>query len=186
MKHRDGDDNDIKVGIVSDRQRKKNGSLAEDKVLVTCTSTAVAAEAAGEFGSESDDDIVLLKKKQPTGLTIPNSQIDAGQHASRLKFVSSAAINDPKPLLKLKFKNPYFEQHSSWASRGEEENPVKGQRSKRKRPSTTEKVDASAGEEDGSAKLTDKEMEANWILQKLGKDAIGKRVEVHHPSDNSW
>jgi hypothetical protein len=29
-------------------------------------------------------------------------------------------------------------------------------------------------------------MEANWILKKLGKDAIGKRVEVHQPSDNSW
>jgi hypothetical protein len=29
-------------------------------------------------------------------------------------------------------------------------------------------------------------MEANWILKKLGYDAIGKRVEVHQPSDNSW
>jgi hypothetical protein len=33
----------------------------------------------------------------------------------------------------------------------------------------------------------DSEMtEANRILKKLGKDAIGKRVEVHQPSDNSW
>ncbi|CBI24915.3 unnamed protein product, partial [Vitis vinifera] len=29
-------------------------------------------------------------------------------------------------------------------------------------------------------------MDANWILKKLGKDAIGKRVEVHQSSDNSW
>ncbi|KAF7831738.1 Histone-lysine N-methyltransferase 2B isoform A [Senna tora] len=29
-------------------------------------------------------------------------------------------------------------------------------------------------------------MDANWILMKLGKEAIGKRVEVHQTSDNSW
>ncbi|KAL0379873.1 UNVERIFIED_CONTAM: hypothetical protein Sangu_0051600 [Sesamum angustifolium] len=28
--------------------------------------------------------------------------------------------------------------------------------------------------------------DANWILQKLGKDAAGKRVEIHQPSNNSW
>nr|GMD36590.1 histone-lysine N-methyltransferase 2C-like isoform X2 [Ipomoea batatas] len=32
----------------------------------------------------------------------------------------------------------------------------------------------------------DELMDANWILQKLGKDAIGKRVEVHEPSNNTW
>ncbi|GKB49213.1 hypothetical protein Tco_0899966 [Tanacetum coccineum] len=29
-------------------------------------------------------------------------------------------------------------------------------------------------------------MDANWIIQKLGKHAIGKIVEVHQPSNNSW
>ncbi|KAG9133854.1 hypothetical protein Leryth_017935 [Lithospermum erythrorhizon] len=32
----------------------------------------------------------------------------------------------------------------------------------------------------------DEIMDANWILQKLGKVAIGKRVEVHQATDNSW
>ncbi|WMV10811.1 hypothetical protein MTR67_004196 [Solanum verrucosum] len=32
----------------------------------------------------------------------------------------------------------------------------------------------------------DKFLYANWILQKLGKDAKGKRVEVHHSSDNAY
>ncbi|KAG5587093.1 hypothetical protein H5410_047527 [Solanum commersonii] len=32
----------------------------------------------------------------------------------------------------------------------------------------------------------DEFLEANWILQKLGKNAKGKRVEVHHSSDNTW
>ncbi|KAL2514446.1 hypothetical protein Fot_28417 [Forsythia ovata] len=29
-------------------------------------------------------------------------------------------------------------------------------------------------------------MDANWILQNLGKDSAGKRVEIHQPSNNSW
>lgn len=29
-------------------------------------------------------------------------------------------------------------------------------------------------------------MDSNWILLKLDKGAIGKRVEVHQPSNNSW
>ncbi|XP_076952187.1 uncharacterized protein LOC143625836, partial [Bidens hawaiensis] len=40
-----------------------------------------------------------------------------------------------KPLLKLKFKNPYGDDQSSWGSPGEDDKScVKGQRSKRKRP----------------------------------------------------
>ena len=161
--------------------------------MATCsTSPAIAVKAVREVRPESDDEDILLKKKQSTSSNTVNLQTDGGHHTSRLKFVSSAAFSDPKPLLKLKFKNPYFEQRSCWASQGEDENPVKGQRSKRKRPSTTEKVDAGSGEEEKSAThhlktpLTDQEMEANWILQKLGKNAIGKRVEVHRSSDNSW
>jgi hypothetical protein len=29
-------------------------------------------------------------------------------------------------------------------------------------------------------------VDAEWILKKLGRDAIGKRVEVHEGSVNSW
>jgi hypothetical protein len=32
----------------------------------------------------------------------------------------------------------------------------------------------------------DEVMDANWILRKLGKDAIGKRIEVHQASDGKW
>jgi len=103
---------------------------------------------------------------------------------------ASNSFDDPKPLLKLKFKNPYFEQRSSWAAQGvEENNTVKGQRSKRKRLS----IEKSAGNQEDEShaqqsekKSIDEVMDANWILQKLGKDAVGKRVEVHQPSDNSW
>ncbi|KAK9283559.1 hypothetical protein L1049_011807 [Liquidambar formosana] len=110
---------------------------------------------------------------------------------SRTPSVSHSLLKDSKPSLKLKFKNPYLENQSSWVPHGEEEkSSVKGQRSKRKRPSplmekTTLKDDEdfSQLEQDNSM---DEIMDANWILKKLGKDAIGKRVEIHQPSDNSW
>ncbi|KAK1305483.1 hypothetical protein QJS10_CPA10g00205 [Acorus calamus] len=99
---------------------------------------------------------------------------------------SDALSKDPKPLLKLKFKSPYFENQSSWVSWGEEErSSIKGQRSKRKRPSPSvreNKTDAHSHHKNPKNEV----MEANWILQKLGKDAIGKRVEVHQSSDNTW
>lgn len=100
-------------------------------------------------------------------------------------------LRDSKPLLKLKFKNPYHENQSSWAPLGEDEkSSVKGQRSKRKRPSpfkdkTSTREDEDVSQQHGDDTM-DEIMDANWILQKLGKDAIGKRVEVHQPSDNSW
>ncbi|KAF6168361.1 hypothetical protein GIB67_018201 [Kingdonia uniflora] len=91
---------------------------------------------------------------------------------------------DHKPLLKLKFKNP-------WASQSEEDkSSIKGQRSKRKRPSPSlEKSHVVEDEDDAEASQenpTKDVMEANWILKKLGKDAIGKIVEVHQSSDSSW
>ncbi|KAK9068883.1 hypothetical protein SSX86_012999 [Deinandra increscens subsp. villosa] len=83
-----------------------------------------------------------------------------------------------KPLLKLKFKNPYGDDQSSWASPGEDDkNCVKGQRSKRKRPPPPMKE---------GKDTTSEIMDANWIIQKLGKHAIGKIVEVHQPSNNTW
>jgi hypothetical protein len=29
-------------------------------------------------------------------------------------------------------------------------------------------------------------LDDNWILMKLGKDAVGKRVEVYQPFDTTW
>ncbi|KAJ0735213.1 putative [histone H3]-lysine(4) N-trimethyltransferase chromatin regulator PHD family [Helianthus annuus] len=87
-----------------------------------------------------------------------------------------------KPLLKLKFKNPYGDDRSSWASPGEDDKScVKGQRSKRKRPPAPSPPPPASMKED-----KDTIMDAKWIIQKLGKHAIGKIVEVHQPSNNSW
>ncbi|XP_023752591.1 uncharacterized protein LOC111900919 [Lactuca sativa] len=88
-----------------------------------------------------------------------------------------------KPLLRLKFKNPYSENQTSWGASGEDDKScVKGQRSKRKRPSSYGKED----EDEDDMMMDDDIMDANWIIQKLGKDAIGKKVEVHQPLNNTW
>ncbi|KAF5180183.1 Histone-lysine n-methyltransferase [Thalictrum thalictroides] len=109
---------------------------------------------------------------------------------------------DPKPLLKLKFKNPYLDNRSSWVSQEEEKSLVKGQRSKRKRPEKNEVREEEGEEEEGEEgeEVEEEEaniqvnqdspvkevMDANWILKKLGKDAIGKRVEVQQQPSSSW
>ncbi|KAL2939909.1 Histone-lysine N-methyltransferase 2B [Bienertia sinuspersici] len=99
-----------------------------------------------------------------------------------------ASLKDSRPLLRLKFKTPY---PGSWVPNSEEERgSVKGQRSKRKRPSSAVEKPKHQEQEDVTEaqdeNLMNEIMDANWILKKLGKDAIGKRVEVHQPSDNSW
>lgn len=99
---------------------------------------------------------------------------------------SHSLPKDPKPSLKFKFKKPTVENENTlhWE---EEKTTIKGQRSKRKRPSSfIEKTSFNEGEDGGQIVIMDEIMDANWILMKLGKDAIGKRVEVHQASDNSW
>ncbi|KAL1362551.1 hypothetical protein HN51_010802 [Arachis hypogaea] len=102
---------------------------------------------------------------------------------------SHSLPKDSKPLLRFKFKKPSVESKNSIIQE-EEKTTIKGQRSKRKRPSPF-KEKASFNEagdvnQSQTGNLMDEIMDANWILMKLGNDAIGKRVEVHHTSDNSW
>ncbi|ERN00866.1 hypothetical protein AMTRI_Chr03g139980 [Amborella trichopoda] len=90
--------------------------------------------------------------------------------------------------LKFKLKNP---SHSLWGPQGDgdEKNSVKGQRSKRKRPISLAENGSFVPRDDPINEVGDpinEVLDANWILKKLGKDAVGKRVEVHQPSDNSW
>lgn len=126
-----------------------------------------------------------------------SSQVDENQGTTAL-FSSDSSDNLKPSLLKLKFKRPHLEQLNTqasqpeelatWTSQQEEQlNVAKGQRSKRKRPSM-EKADDLDGKTAAKRHLqsTDEVMDANWILRKLGKDAIGKRIEVHQASDGQW
>ncbi|XP_073103400.1 uncharacterized protein [Elaeis guineensis] len=173
-KHGFKEKNFIKLGKVYARQGNSNSGIGEACELTTaCRSHLVVGKRSTEVGPAAETlaqrNDVVLQKKQPADTPVKS-------------------FTQPKPLLKLKFKKSYIEQQSSWAPQGEEVNSVKGQRSKRKRPSA-EKL--SVEDDENHLQLhqensMDGAMDANWILQKLGKDAIGKRVEVHQSSDNSW
>ncbi|XP_022953975.1 uncharacterized protein LOC111456373 [Cucurbita moschata] len=126
----------------------------------------------------------------------PGKQLESGSHIcndghddnGQTALPQSSLPRDSKPLLKFKFKKPPLENQISCHE--EEKSSVKGQRSKRKRPSPLmEKISFNEVEDLARShqdNLLDEIMDANWILKKLGKDAIGKRVEVQHPTDKSW
>lgn len=115
--------------------------------------------------------------------------------SSSLPSVSQAPTKERKPYLKFKIpknssngnqivsSNLNIGNQDSLPPAGKDEiTYTRGQRSKRRRPAPGDE-DSSHWREDSTIKdFTD----ANWILQKLGKDAAGKRVEVHQPSGNSW
>ncbi|PKA58245.1 Histone-lysine N-methyltransferase ATX3 [Apostasia shenzhenica] len=183
-KHVDEHKNFIKLGKISDLHRNDSGNTVDQSEPRNALRSPV--ECTEVDGTDVDarlkSDAVLSRKP----VLDPNLQYKRRQTLASKS--TSGALNDSKILLKLKFKNPYFENKSSWAPRGEEETSVKGQRSKRKRPSMEKNGFL---EDEGSAQqhhknTIDEAMDANWILQKLGKDAIGKTVEVHQKSDDSW
>ncbi|XP_027354526.1 uncharacterized protein LOC113864700 isoform X2 [Abrus precatorius] len=124
-------------------------------------------------------------RKQSAGSSDARDETDDNNN----RTPSHSLPKDSKPLLRFKFKKPSIESQNS-PQQEEEKTTIKGQRSKRKRPSPfkekasfNESEDVSQSHQDS---VMDEIMDANWILMKLGNDAIGKRVEVHQTSDNSW
>ncbi|KAJ4833342.1 hypothetical protein Tsubulata_000566 [Turnera subulata] len=113
----------------------------------------------------------------------PDSRAESNDDSGDLPL-SHSLPKESKFSLKLKIKKPNLENQNSSLPE-EEKSSIRGQRSKRKRPTFMEK--SSIDEDEGLQSNQDSEMmEASWILKKLGKDAIGKRVEVHQSSDNTW
>ncbi|MED6107430.1 hypothetical protein PIB30_013784 [Stylosanthes scabra] len=118
-----------------------------------------------------------------------NSDAYDGTHENNNQTPSHSLPKDSKPLLRLKFKTPSVDSQNSTLQE-EEKTTIKGQKLKRKRSSPV-KEKASFNEagdvnQSQTGGLMDEIMDANWILIKLGNDAIGKKVEVHQTSDNSW
>lgn len=101
---------------------------------------------------------------------------------------SQALLKDHKPSLKFKIPNSSNSGNQNVQSNlnvGEQKKDItysRGQRTKRKR-STLVEGDTSKRHEDTTVEDF---IDANWILQKLGIDAAGKRVEIHQSSDNTW
>ncbi|XP_039002984.1 uncharacterized protein LOC120129586 isoform X2 [Hibiscus syriacus] len=99
---------------------------------------------------------------------------------------------DPKPSLKFKLKKPNLANQNFNAHSEEDNSSIKGQRSKRQRPSSFMEKSLFNVDEDLDVtethqnSLMDGMMDASWILKRLGKDAIGKKVEIYQASDKSW
>ncbi|XP_031496746.1 uncharacterized protein LOC116261925 isoform X2 [Nymphaea colorata] len=136
--------------------------------------------AVVESESASNNETVLWRK---------NSNTNAGGNNQNMPSPSPMTS---KPFLKVKFKTLSLENRNSWVSQSEEEtkNLIKGQRSKRKRPSLMLEKGSVTDDRSSNAFLcrdnpVDQEMDAR-ILKKLGKDAVGKEVEVYEALDNSW
>ncbi|XP_006403845.2 histone-lysine N-methyltransferase 2C [Eutrema salsugineum] len=99
---------------------------------------------------------------------------------------------DSRRLLKVKIKkhNPESQDGEAPSVVDERSKSSKGHRSKRKRASPPAEKSAFNEDEDVSLSredcLLDEMLDASWILKKLGKDAKGKKVQIHEASDNSW
>ncbi|XP_028799794.1 uncharacterized protein LOC114755092 isoform X2 [Neltuma alba] len=156
--------------------------LEQPRILLEKRSSEGIADQVGNGAAMSGGERTSLGRP-PEGRFGSNDESDDNEYQTP----SHSLPKDSKPLLRIKFKKPGIENQN--LSYWEGMSVIKGQRSKRKRPSPlTNKASLHYEDVTHSNQNTqmDEIMDANWILMKLGKDAIGKRVEVHQTSDNSW
>ncbi|EOA29929.1 hypothetical protein CARUB_v10013022mg [Capsella rubella] len=178
-----------KANVVSHLSRDKDQStLGGDKV--DQTGEVRTLKISGRFGKTQSEG----SKATFGSITQFPASTSEGNHVDDKTSISPSLQKEARPLLKFKLRKPNSgDQASSVTTQSEDEklSPAKGQRSKRKRPSSL--VDMASMKEDNEVTThshqdhsrNDEMMDANWILKKLGKDSIGKRVEVHG-SQNSW
>ncbi|XP_054792178.1 uncharacterized protein LOC129297866 isoform X2 [Prosopis cineraria] len=163
--------------------RSESGPIDRPRIMIGKRRTEGRTGQDGSVQTMSQGERMFLGKQSEGRSDAYDETDDNANHTP-----SHSLPKDSKPLLRLKFKKPSIESQNS-LHREDDKITIKGQRSKRKRPSPfMEKVLNNEGEDvaqlhqDGPM---DEIMGANWILMRLGKDAIGKRVEVQQTSDNS-
>ncbi|KAL4342130.1 hypothetical protein GQ457_08G023880 [Hibiscus cannabinus] len=188
----------IRSEIPESRSKAGAANSSDEYKIVPLEHTRIAS------GKESIDGNRLAAAPSGDVSTLRGGKVVSGKHledrddmygessedCGRTPILNSLP-KDPKPSLKFKLKKPVGNQNSQ-AHYDEEKSSIKGQRSKRKRPSPfmeksffneDEDINATQSHQDS---LMDGMMDASWILKKLGKDAVGKKVEIHQASDNSW
>lgn len=176
-----------KFNVTSGRGNMYDGSevvpLEHTRILRSKCSTDGMFDELGTVQATSRGDRTYLGK-QSEGSSDTCDETDDNNNPTP----SHSLPKDSKPLLRFKFKKPIVGSLNS--PHPEEKTTIKGQRSKRKRPSPFKEKMLFNEVEDGNQShqdsVMDEIMDANWILMKLGNDAVGKRVEVHQTSDNSW
>ncbi|KAL9241317.1 hypothetical protein vseg_015442 [Gypsophila vaccaria] len=189
------DRNIIKLGKGKLGVRDSNAISERGNGLVSSKSTHLLSSKRHNRESTA---VEGLHNSAPTGDAVsarrhpenrPNISSDRNESRRPVSSSLDASPKESRPLLRLKFKSPLL---GSMAPLVDEEMGLvkKGQRSKRRRsslfaqrPNHQEEGDVTVPDDDA---LTNEILDANWILNKLGREAIGKRVTVHQPSDNSW
>lgn len=168
----------LKFGRGSSADAHESATQEHTRILLGKRNSGGNTAASGSFGEVRGSKELLGRPSERRLEMYDEGNDDYGQTPG------SHLPKDSKPLLRFKFKKPPPENQNSSLPE-EERSSIKGQRSKRRRPSPLEKTshDVTPSQQEN---LMDEIMDANWILKKLGKDAIGKRVEVHQLSDNSW
>uniref|UniRef100_A0A1J3CST9 Histone-lysine N-methyltransferase 2B n=1 Tax=Noccaea caerulescens TaxID=107243 RepID=A0A1J3CST9_NOCCA len=160
---------------------KETASGEEHQILLGKSSKEEKRRSHGEVASSKGEDGIIGRHSDGKG----------DLHGSSPNEMHSLQ-KDSRRLLKVKIKkhNPESQDVEAPSVVEERSRSGKGHRSKRKRASPpaeksafNEDEDASLSREDG---LLDEMLDASWILKKLGKDAKGKKVQIHEASDNSW
>ncbi|KAH0784369.1 hypothetical protein KY290_003967 [Solanum tuberosum] len=159
-------------------------------------------KTSGILGKRSNDSSVITKAGSEVPATRDNklasvkhvkawlaSCDELNEEKNGSPSLSNLPRMDPRPLQRPKFKNPYHESQNSLASPGEEEKSMdKGHESKRMRSPAFEEKASTRSDDNSSRRYEDIDdfLADKWILQKLGQNAKGKRVEFHHLFDNTW
>lgn len=149
----------------------------------------------GKRSIEDSSDVPVSKRSKHSSLKHAEDGSVSGDLIDDSSSIPSMSTKDKKPFLKFKIPKNSSNGNQNVPSNVNtgSQNPLplvvkdeitytRGQRSKRKRPAPGDE-DALQGREDSTVNDF---ADANWILQKLGKDAAGKRVEIHQPSNNAW
>ncbi|CAA2981500.1 transcription factor HALR MLL3, involved in embryonic development [Olea europaea subsp. europaea] len=187
--------NDCADQMKDSKLREKGGHLI--KIKNTSSESSPPLDTRALLGKRSNEDrasavsgseVPASKRNKYSSLkysgdgqTVSGNLIDDD---SNIPSFSQSAPKDLKSRMKIKISNNSNNgNQDSLAVHGKDEiTYVKGQRSKRRRPAMFEDKTPITGDDDPVNEFLD----ANWILQKLGKDAAGKRVEIHQPSNDSW
>ncbi|KAG2329266.1 hypothetical protein Bca52824_000446 [Brassica carinata] len=168
---------------------------------MSCDSSKLASKSNGkhvrvqseETASQEEQQRSLLRKsseeKRGSQGEVGTSKGEGGGDSNGAQ---QELQKDSRRLLKLKIKthNPESQEREAPRIVYERSKSGKGHRSKRKRASPPAEKSAFNEDEDVSLSredsLLDEMLDASWILKKLGKDAKGKKVQIHEASDDTW
>ncbi|KAF8099766.1 hypothetical protein N665_0237s0021 [Sinapis alba] len=170
--------------------------------MSSCDTSKLASKSNGKHGKLQSEETASQEEQQRSLLRESSEEkrgsqgevgTSKGEGGGDSNGVQQELQKDSRRLLKLKIKthNPESQEREAPRIVYERSKSGKGHRSKRKRASSppTEKSafnedeDVSLSREDS---LLDEMLDASWILKKLGKDAKGKKVQIHEASDNTW